>query len=42
MQIKSEISSCIGFSRLYNFNLKSYSNYMITKKAEERLKILTF
>ncbi len=42
MQIISGISSCAGFSRLYNYGLKNYPNYIITKEAEQRLKILKF
>ena len=42
MQLGFNYGACKGFSRLYNYGLKHYPNYMITKEAETRLKILRF
>ena len=42
MQIGLKYHDCQGFSRLYNYGLKHYPNYMITKEAEERLRILQY
>lgn len=42
MQLGFKYGHCKGFSRLYNYGLKHYPNYMITKEAEKRLKILKF
>ena len=42
MQLGFKYGHCKGFSKLYNYGLKYYPNYMITKKAEKRVKILKF
>ena len=42
MQLGFKYGHCKGFSRLYNYGLKHYPNHMITKKADQRLKILKF
>ena len=42
MQLGFKYGHCKGFSRLYNYGLKHYPNHMITKEAEQRLKILKF
>ena len=42
MQLGFKYGHCKGFSKLYNYGLKYYPNYMITKTAEKRLKILKF
>lgn len=42
MQIGFKYYDCHGFGRLYNYGLKHYPNYMITKEAEERLRILKY
>jgi len=42
MQLGFKYGHCKGFSRLYNYGLKHYPNYMITKEAEQRVKILQF
>ena len=42
MQLSFKYGHCKGFSRLYNYGLKYYPNHMITKKAEQREKILLF
>ncbi len=42
MQLGFKYGHCKGFSRLYNYGLKHYPNYMITKTAEERLRILKY
>ncbi len=42
MQLGFKYGHCKGFSRLYNYGLRHYPNYMITKEAEKRLKILLF
>ena len=42
MQLGFKYGHCKGFGKLYNYGLKHYPNYMITKKAEERLKILQY
>ena len=40
MQISFKYHNCPGFGRLYNYAIKQ--NYMITKEAETRIKILKF
>ncbi|MFH1427620.1 MAG: DDE-type integrase/transposase/recombinase [Patescibacteria group bacterium] len=42
MKIGFKYKYCNGFGRLYNYGLKYYPNYMITKQAEQRKKILLF
>ena len=42
MQIGFKYKYCQGFGRLYNYGLKHNPNNMITKTAENRLKILMF
>ena len=42
MQLGFKYGHCKGFSRLYNYGLKHYPNYMITKEAKQRVKILQF
>jgi len=42
MKIGFKYKYCNGFGRLYNYGLKHYPNYMITKQAEQRKKILLF
>ena len=42
MQLGFKYGHCQGFSKLYNYGLKHYPNYMITKEAKQRLKILLF
>jgi len=42
MQLGFKYGHCKGFLKLYNYGLKHYPNYMITKEAEKRLKILKF
>ena len=42
MQLSFKYGHCKGFSRLYNYGIKHYPNYMITKEAEKRLKIINF
>ena len=42
MQLSFKYGHCKSFSRLYNYGLKHYPNYMITKEAEQRKKILLF
>ena len=42
MQLGFNYGTCKGFTRLYNYGLKHYPNYMTTKKAKQRLKILKF
>ena len=42
MQLGFKYGHCKGFYRLYNYGIKHYSNYMITKQAEQRKKILLF
>lgn len=42
MQLGFEYGACKGFFRLYNYGLRHYPNYMITKQAKQRLKILEF
>ena len=42
MQLGFKYGHCKGFSSLYNYGLKHYPNYMITKEAEQRLRILKF
>lgn len=42
MQLSFKYGHCKGFQNLYNYGLKHYPNYMITKEAEKRVKILTF
>jgi len=42
MQLGFKYGHCKGFSRLYNYGIKHYPNYMITKQAEHRKKILLF
>lgn len=42
MQLGFKYGHCKGFSRLYNYGIKHYPNYMITKQAEQRKKILLF
>jgi transposase InsO family protein len=42
MQQGFKFGHCKGFSKLYNYGLRHYPNNMITKEAEERLKILKF
>jgi len=43
MQLGFKYGGCKGFSRLYNYGLRHYPNYiMITKEAEKRVKILKF
>ena len=42
MQLGFKYGYCRGFSRLYNYGLKYNPNYMITKEAKQRVKILQF
>ena len=42
MQLSFKYGHCKGFSRLYNYGLRHYPNYMITKEAKQREKILLF
>lgn len=42
MQLGFKYGGCKGFSRLYNYGLRHYPNYMITKEAKQREKILLF
>ena len=42
MQIGFKYSACRGFGTLYNYGLRHKPNYMITKTAEQRVKILLF
>jgi transposase InsO family protein len=42
MQLGFKYGHCKGFKRLYNYGLKHYPNYMITKEAKQRVKILEF
>ena len=42
MQLGFKYGHCKGFSKLYNYGLRYYPNYMITKEAKERVKILQF
>ena len=42
MRLGFKYGHCKGFSKLYNYGLKHYPNHMITKEAEQRLKILKF
>ena len=42
MQLGFKYGHCKGFSKLYNYGLKYYPNYMITKTAEKRVKIILF
>lgn len=42
MQLGFKYGHCKGFHRLYNYGLKHNPNYMITKQAETRLKILNY
>jgi len=42
MQLGFKYGYCQGFHRLYNYGLKHNPNYMITKQAKKRLKILNF
>jgi len=42
MQLGFKYGHCKGFYGMYNYGLKHYPNYMITKEAEQRLKILKF
>lgn len=42
MKIGFKYYGCQGFGKLYNYGLKHYPNYMITKEAEERLRILQY
>lgn len=42
MKLGFKYGHCKGFSRLYNYGLRHYPNYMITKTAENREKILKF
>jgi len=42
MQLGFKYGHCKGFHKLYNYGLKYYPNYMITKEAEKRVKILKF
>ena len=42
MQLGFKYGHLQGFSRLYNYGLRHYPNYMITKEAEKRVKILKF
>jgi transposase InsO family protein len=43
MQIGFKYHNCAGFGRLYNYGLKHFNPYtMITKEAEQRLKIILF
>ena len=42
MQLGFKYGHCKGFSRLYNYGLKHYPNYMIIKEADQRLKIFKF
>jgi len=42
MKIGFKYKYCNGFGRLYNYGLRHYPNYMITKQAEKRKKILLF
>ena len=42
MQLGFKYGHCKGFYKLYNYGLKHYPNYMITKQAEKRVKILKF
>ena len=42
MQLGFKYGGCKGFSKLYNYGLRHYPNYMITKEAEKRVKILLF
>jgi len=40
MQLSFKYGHCKGFHRLYNYGIKHYPNYMITKQAEQREEIL--
>jgi transposase InsO family protein len=43
MQLGFKYGHCKGFSRMYNYGLRHFNpNNMITDKAEERLRILTY
>jgi len=42
MQLGFKYGHCHGFSRLYNYGLRYYPGYMITKEAKQRVKILQF
>jgi transposase InsO family protein len=42
MKVGFKYSGCKGLGRLYNYGLKHYPNHMITKEAEERLRILKY
>ena len=42
MQTGFKYGHCRGFSRMYNYGLRHYPNYMITKEAKQREKILLF
>ena len=42
MQLSFKYGHCKGFAKLYNYGLRHYPNYMITKTAEERLRILKY
>jgi len=42
MQLGFKYGGCQGFSGLYNYGLRRYPNYMITKEAKQRVKILLF
>jgi transposase InsO family protein len=42
MQLGFKYGGCKGFFKLYNYGLKHYPSYMITKQAEKRKKILLF
>lgn len=42
MQLSFKYGHCQGFNNLYNYGLKYYPNYMISKEAEKRVKILNF
>lgn len=43
MQLGFKYGHCKGFSRLYNYGLRHFNpNYMITKEAKQRVKILNF
>ena len=42
MQLGFKYVYCQGFHILYNYGLKHNPNYMITKQAKKRLKILNF
>ena len=42
MQLGFKYGHLQDFNRVYNYGLKYYPNYMITKEAEERLRILKY